>query len=164
MNHVSSSHTTGSILTEAPLAALSCLLYHKGQQSDEYENVYKCKISINVNKLFIVYFVHVRLCRVVVTCLFVYPLFYTALCCCLFISLFPYFFILMLLLYFCLFINHVNKPFIFVFEALVYYFKNTIFIFVTIRFSTIGGWYPPQNYTYNLLVGTCNKKDMLLIC
>ena len=52
--------------------------------------------------------------------------FYTALCYCLFISLSPYFFILTLLLYFCLFVNHVNKPIIFVFGAFVYNLKNAI--------------------------------------
>ena len=40
-------------------------------------------------------------------------------------SLIP-FFILMLLLCFCLFVDHVNKLIIFVFEAFVYHFKNTI--------------------------------------
>ena len=42
------------------------------------------------------------------------------------------FFILMLLLDFCLFVHFVNKPNIFVFETFVYQFKNTICIFVTI--------------------------------
>ena len=54
--------------------------------------------------------------------------FYTALCCCLFISLSPYFFILTLLLYFCLFVNHVNNSIVFVFVAFVYHFKITISI------------------------------------
>ena len=58
--------------------------------------------------------------------------FYTALRCCLFISLPPYFFLIMLLLYFCLFINYVNKSTTFVFGAFVCHFKNTISIFVTI--------------------------------
>ena len=57
---------------------------------------------------------------------------YTSLCCCLFMALSPYFFILTLLLHFCLFINHVNTPIIFVFAACSFFFKNTIFIFVTI--------------------------------
>ena len=65
---------------------------------------------------------------IVLACLFVYPLFYTALCCCLFTS----FFILLLLVYFCLFVDHVNRPTIFVFDAFVYHFKNTISIFVTL--------------------------------
>ena len=49
-SHVSSSHTTDLILTESPLTALSCLLYHKCQQSDDFtcmrmssRNIYKCK-------------------------------------------------------------------------------------------------------------------------
>ena len=36
------------------------------------------------------------------------------------------------MLYFCLCVNHVNKPIIFVFGAFVYYFKNAISICVTI--------------------------------
>ena len=42
------------------------------------------------------------------------------------------FFILTLLLYFCLLVNHLNKPIIFVFGAFVDYFKNAFSIFVTI--------------------------------
>ena len=42
------------------------------------------------------------------------------------------FFILMLLPYFCLFVDHVNKPIIFVFGIFVYHFKNITFMFVTI--------------------------------
>ena len=49
------------------------------------------EISINVNKLFIVYFIYVRSYSVVVACLFVYPIFYTALYCCLFIYSSSYF-------------------------------------------------------------------------
>ena len=67
-----------------------------------------------VNKLFIVICVfYLRCpCSVVLDCLLVYPLL----------------FILMLLLYFCLFVDHVNKSIIFVFGAFVYYFNNTISI------------------------------------
>ena len=90
------------------------------------------EISINVSKLFIMYFVYVRPCRVAVACLFVYPLF---LYCTL--LLLVYFFIS--LFFFCtdvvaifLFIRYVNKYTIFVFGAFVYHFKNTISIFVTI--------------------------------
>ena len=76
-------------------------------------------------------------------CLFcLSAIFYTALCCCLLTTSFIYFmlmlslhvylfipfFILKLLLYFCLFVDHVNKPIIF--GAFVYHFKNTISIFV----------------------------------
>ena len=43
-----------------------------------------------------------------------------------------HFYILMLLLYLYLFINHVNKPIIFIFESFVYPFKNIISIFVTV--------------------------------
>ena len=42
----------------------------------------------------------------------------------------------MLLLYFCLFVDHVNKPIIYVFEAFVCYFKKTISIFVTVFYVT----------------------------
>ena len=38
----------------------------------------------------------------------------------------------MLLLYFCLFVDFVNKPIIFDFEAFVYNFNNTISIIATI--------------------------------
>ena len=38
----------------------------------------------------------------------------------------------MLLKYFCLFIDHVNKPIIFIFGAFAYPFNNTISISVTI--------------------------------
>ena len=55
-------------------SVLPFISYHKGQQSDactcmrmSLRNLYKCKQ--------IVYFVYVHLCRVVVACLFVYPLF-----------------------------------------------------------------------------------------
>ena len=47
-------------------------------------------------------------------------------------SLIPLF-ILMLLLYFCLIIDHVNKSIIFVFGAFIYDFKNSISIFVPIQ-------------------------------
>ena len=47
------------------------------------------------------------------------------------------FFLLMLLLYFCLLINHVNQPIVFVFGTFVYYFRNTISIFVTICYTRI---------------------------
>ena len=38
----------------------------------------------------------------------------------------------MLLVYFCLFINGVNKAIIFVFGVFIYHFKNTIAIFETV--------------------------------
>ena len=76
------------------------------------------EISINVNKLLAVLLLPVFLSaffilHFVVACLFLYPLLF-------------YFSKLMLLLYFCLFFDHVNKPIIFVFEAFVY---QTIFFF-----------------------------------
>ena len=45
------------------------------------------------------------------------------------------FFILMLLLYFCLLVDHENTPIIFVFRAFVYPSNNTISIFVTISYG-----------------------------
>ena len=85
-------------------------------------------------------------CSVVVAC-FVYPLFfilYFVVACLLFNSPFLYwccscsftylspFFVLKLFLYFCLLIDHVNKPIIFVFGDFGYNIKKTISIFVTI--------------------------------
>ena len=103
LNYVSSSQTTNLNLAEPQLPALSCLLYHKGHQSDERtcnimfllsQNFYKCKQAVYC------VFCYVCPCRIVVACLFVYPLFlyYTLLlpvyflipflyryCCCFFI-------------------------------------------------------------------------------
>ena len=126
-----SSHTTDWILTELPLPALSCLLYHQDQQSDDLYSrdlrtriilflhkmcLYKrlsefllnfmchphvrltevtrvrslmnalaweclCEISRNGNTLFIAYFIYIRSCRVVVVCLFLWPLMYFILTC-----------------------------------------------------------------------------------
>ena len=90
------------------------------------------KNSIYVNKLFIVYFVYVRPCRIVVAYLFAYPLFLYCTSLLLVYFLIPVFFILTLLLYFCLFVNHTNKSIIFVFGPFVYNFKDSISIFVTI--------------------------------
>ena len=74
-------------------------------------------------------------CSVVVAC-YIYPLFFILYYCTLLLLVYffmPfYFFILMLLLYFCLIVDLVNKPIIFVFGAFVYHFKKTISIFVTI--------------------------------
>ena len=112
------------ILTEPSLPALSCLLYHKGQQSDECTcmrmcslNAYKCKPAV-----YCVFCWRSSLLSCLLICL-------SAILCCtllLFVYFFvPYFFILTLLLYFCLLVNvnHVNKQIIFVFE-LLFCFKN----------------------------------------
>ena len=89
-------HKTDWILSELPLRVLSWILYLRVSSLMENEGEYLCllKISINVNKLFIVICVFCLRCpcSVVVACLLVIP-----------------FFILMLLPYFCLFIDHVNK-------------------------------------------------------
>ena len=84
-----------------------------------------CEIFINVNKLFIVIFACCLRCPCsVVACLLIYSFSYWC-CCCLLTSLslfytdvvvvaclLPYlFFILMSLLYFCLFVDHVNTVF-----------------------------------------------------
>ena len=114
-------------------------------------------ISINVNKLFtlllFVYFVYVVvdcvfclrcccLCILFTLLLFVYFVYVVVVCvfclrlslqscCCLLIclSLFG-----VLLLYFCLFVDQVNKCIVFVFGAFVYHFNNTISIIVTVLF------------------------------
>ena len=75
-------------------------------------NLYKCKQVA---------------CNVIVTCLFVYPLFLYCTLLLLVYFFFPYF-VLILLLYFCLLVSHGNTLFIIVF---VYHFKNNISIFVT---------------------------------
>ena len=94
--------------------------------------------------------------------LFVYPLFYTALCCCLFISfsLYYYFYTdVIYLYYFFFFINHINKTIIFVFEAFVYHFKNTISIIVTIFFykeyQLVNNFYQIQTF----LITTTNAMN-----
>ena len=126
-SHVSSSRTTDRTLTESP-HDLFCLLYHKGQQFDKYTcmrntawNPYTCKQVFYVYE----YFVYVGPCRVVVVAHLSIRYIRTALCCYLFISLSPYFFILLLLPRVCLFVNHVKKFIIFVFGHFVYHFKNT---------------------------------------
>ena len=146
-SHVLSSHTTKWILNQSPLPALSCLLYHTGQQSDEctskrmsFGNIYKFphrtrlflvfvnfillllknQVFLNLknlttaksyvtklgtqlryvftNNLFPIDIQTACKCKQAVYCVFclrssfVYPLFYTAFSCCLFISLSLYFF------------------------------------------------------------------------
>ena len=49
----------------------------------------------------------------------------------------PYF-ILMLLLYFCLFHDHINKPIIFVFRAVICHFKNTFSIWICVELCGVG--------------------------
>ena len=77
-------------------------------------NLYKCK---QVVYIIVVcgHLVYVCLYRFVAAALLLYLLFK-----------------LMLLLYFCVFVDHVNKPIIFVFVGFVYNFMNTIFISLTI--------------------------------
>ena len=79
-------------------------------------NLYKCKQAAGI---------------IVIACFYPVFLYCTFLLVVYFLTSF-YFFILILLLYFCLLINHVNKPIIFVFRAFVHHFKNTISIFLTI--------------------------------
>ena len=84
-----------------------------------YEGKALREISINVNKLFAVLYAFIRfffILNFVIVCL---------------LPNIP-FFIMMLLLYFCLYIKHVNKSITFVFKAFVYHFKSTISIFVII--------------------------------
>ena len=111
-----SSHKTDWILSASPLLDLSCLLYRRVSSlinALKREYLCPCEISINVNKLFTVIFVLRLRCpySAVVACLFLNP-----------------FFILMLLLYFCLLVKHVNKSIIIIFEAFVCHFNNTISI------------------------------------
>ena len=129
--HNLSSLKTDWILSESPLLALSGLLYCMISSLMECPwrrmsfpfplsllslNLYKCKqMAWNV----------------VVACLFVYPLLYTALCCRLFTST-SLFYTDIVAIFFVFFADHVNKPIIFVFEAFIYHFKNTISILVTI--------------------------------
>ena len=79
--------------------------------------------SINVNKLLAALFLPV--------CLFIrYFILHFVVVCLLLSS----FFILMWFLYFCSFVDHINKSNIFVFGAFVYNYKNTISNFVMIFF------------------------------
>ena len=123
---MSSLHTTDRILTESLNPALSCLFYPMiSSLTNALEGgcfclrqlFYKCKQAAGL---------------VVVACF--YPFFFILhfVIGCLFFRPLIFFFILTFLLYLCLLVNHVNKPIIFVFRALVYYFQNTISIFVTI--------------------------------
>ena len=106
-----------------------CLLYRMiSSLMNAHERGCFClhEISIKVNKLLALLLLHVFIrffiLHFVVGCLLVNSLL---------------FFQPLLLLYFCLFINHVNKPNIFVFWAFVYYFKNTISFFVTIWYLSL---------------------------
>ena len=114
-----SSHKTDRILTESLLLGLSCLLYRITRVTSlMYALVLEClcEISINVNKLFIVYFVYVRPCRIVVACLFVYPLFLYCTLLLLVICLSPYYFYAdVVAIFFILYVNHVNRCIIFIF-------------------------------------------------
>ena len=104
-------HKTNRILTKSPLPTLSCLLYRRVcslMNALEEECFCLREITINVHKLLAVLLLYV----------------------------FVYFFILDFFVG-CLLLNipfytHLNIPIIFVFLSFVYYFKNTISIFVTI--------------------------------
>ena len=106
-----SSHKLDWIVFELSLLALSCLLYRRvSSLMNALEGECLClgEISIHVNKLFMVIFVvYLRypLRYSVVACLLVYHLFYidVVVAC---LLLYP-FFILMLLLYFCLFVLYI---------------------------------------------------------
>ena len=131
LNYVSSSQTTNLNLAEPQLPALSCLLYHKGHQSDERtcnimfllsQNFYKCKqavycvfclrlslqncccLFICLSAIFILHFV--------VASLLLNPLFYTD------------------IVAKSLFIRWSCKETNFIFWAFVYHFKNIISTFV----------------------------------
>ena len=125
LNYVSSSHTTDRILTESPLLTASCFSYRRLSslmhvlQGDCF---WLCEIFTNVSKLLALLLLHI---------FFGFFLFCTLLLVVYFLISF-YFFLPILLLYFCWFINHVNKSIIFLLVAFVYYFRNTISIFVPI--------------------------------
>ena len=121
------SHKTDWILSESPLIALSCLLYRsESSLMNALEGECFClrEIPINVPKLLAVLllpvylFVRFFILHFVGAYLLFNPLF-----------------LMMLLLYFYLFLDHVNKPTIIVIGAFVFYFKNTISIFVTISWN-----------------------------
>ena len=102
-----------------------------------YENVFAKSLLMQTICLLCILFTFI-LAELLLLLYFSIRYFYTEVCCCLFISLSPYFFILTLLLYFCLFVNLINESIIFGFGAFVYYFKNTISIFIgLIQFSRI---------------------------
>ena len=86
------------------------------------------EISINAYKLFIAVIVLCLRCPCSVAYLFV-PYYNDVVVA--YLLLYLLFFILMLMLYFCLFVDHVNKPITFVFSAF-YLFNNTISIVVII--------------------------------
>ena len=91
-----SSHKTDWILSEFPLSTLSCLLHHRVSSLKNAHNG-EClclrEIYINVNKFIVICVFCLRCpCSVVVACLLVYS-----------------FFFILMLLYFSLFVDHVNK-------------------------------------------------------
>ena len=97
-------------------------------------NLYKCKqVACSVCCCLLICLFAVFKLHFVVACLILNPFFY--------IDVFVaglLFFILMLLPYFCIFVDHVNKPIIFCFfGAFVYHFQSTISIFVTIYMTAV---------------------------
>ena len=91
-------------------------------------------------------------------------------CCCLFTSfirffilhfvvacLLPLLCIMMLLLYFYFFVDHVSKAIIFLLEAFIYHFENTISIFVTVCTSYVSRHCP-------IRLTTINHHHWLLCC
>ena len=118
-----SSHETDCILSEMQLLAVSWLFLYRRISSLmnalEGECLCLCEMSINVYRFFMLllfeYFVYVCLGSVIVACLLVYSLVYTEVVDACLLS-YP-FFILRLLVYFCLFVDHVNKSRIFNFRT-----------------------------------------------
>ena len=96
-----SSHKTDWILSELPLLYLA---FYWKRISLLMRNLYKCKQVVYVSVF--EYFVYLCPCRVVVACLLAYQLFCTPLLF-LLVYIFVPFFTLMLLLYFCLLVDHV---------------------------------------------------------
>ena len=119
-------------------------------------NLYKCKQVVYLLFLYFVYFILAVLLlpvylfirffilHFVVAYLLLYLLLFLYWCCCYMRETrsiilaeglqWTIMYVRMLLLYFCLFVDHVNKSIIFVFEAFVFHSNNTISIFVTLLF------------------------------
>ena len=117
-----SSHKTDWIISELLITTLACLLYgNENNLMCDLERGYLClwDISINVNSIIYVIVVCVVLFTFVLAVLLLLVYFFIPFlywCCC-------YIFVDLLIM--------LTNPIIFVFEAFVYHFKNTISILVT---------------------------------
>ena len=124
-SHVSSLHTIGWILTWTML----CLAFYTTRVSslmNAFLWEWLLEISINVNKLFMVYFVYVRTCSVVVACLFPSSAIFIQhwVVSCLFLCRLIFFFFL----YWCC-------CYIFVYSSILYLFLELLLIILRTPFS-----------------------------